>query len=527
MASTSIFAPVVRSVQPAFILGGVVRIYFSFSAYDTIIEGRAIYYSLIDPNIASTWGTNNKLTDGAFNNKCQAYVKSAAIQPDNEINEKYIEIDTESLNLTVNQYYQVQLWAYQGDEVSAPSQITLIRPINAPTFSFDGAQVDEDENIIINIYNFTKLSGSVQGAELLDSCYIEIFTSADDPEKIGESFVKKINGRFFEINRSEIKFSDNSFQSGSSYTINFHYTTINGYNSTQIINLEYKSYELNEEISMPTIDFSSALGAIILTNIPSNTILQRYDIESKYWKDLKSVSTATSYADIAVEGGLSYKYRLIQANEVSQESDEFSVDFDDIFLSDEKHLFAVRFNPNISNFKYVTQESITNTLGGKFPIVRQNGDTRYRQFSLSGLIYINDDATPASAQDSSNKLYNVNNEYVNVLLVNNEKADFDYLKNFPFTNLRQKEYREKAYRDIIINFLTNGSPKLFRSFEEGNMIVYLSGISFTPNKTCGRHLYDFSATVTEICEYTDENLNKYKLIADSYTDVISLKGGNQ
>lgn len=523
MASTSIFAPVVRSVQPAFISGGVVRIYFSFSAYDTIIEDRGIYYSLIDPNIASTWGTNNKLTDASFNSKCQAYVKSAAIQTDSEINEKYIEIETESLNLTVNQYYQVQLWTYQENEVSVPSQITLIRPIHEPAFSFDGMSDDAE----ISTYNFTKLSGSIQGAELLDSCYIEIFTSTNNPEKIGESSIKKINGRFFEINRSEIKFSDNSFQSGSSYTINFHYTTINGYNSTQTINLEYKSYELNEEIPMPTIDFSSALGAIILTNIPSNTILQRYDIESKYWKDLKSVSTETPYADIAVEGGLSYKYRLIQANEVSQESDEFSVDFDDIFLSDEKHLFAVRFNPNISNFKYVTQESITNTLGGKFPIVRQNGDTRYRQFSLSGLIYINDDATPASAQDSSNNPYNINNEYVNMLLVNNENADFDYLKNFPFTNLRQKEYREKVYRDIIINFLTNGSPKLFRSFEEGNMIVYLSGISFTPNKTCGRHLYDFSATATEICEYTDENLNKYKLTADSYTDVVSLKGGSQ
>ena len=44
-----------------------------------------------------------------------------------------------------------------------------------------------------------------------------------------------------------------------------------------------------------------------------------------------------------------------------------------------------------------------------------------------------------------------------------------------------------------MNFLTNRKPKLFRSREEGNMIVYLSNISFTPNKTLDRQVWDFSA----------------------------------
>jgi hypothetical protein len=43
------------------------------------------------------------------------------------------------------------------------------------------------------------------------------------------------------------------------------------------------------------------------------------------------------------------------------------------------------------------------------------------------------------------------------------------------------------------------------------MIVSLSNISLTPNKQLGRHIYDFSATVTEVCEYTLENLQKYNL----------------
>ena len=60
-----------------------------------------------------------------------------------------------------------------------------------------------------------------------------------------------------------------------------------------------------------------------------------------------------------------------------------------------------------------------------------------------------------------------------------------------------------------MNFLTNKSIKMVRSAEEGNMIVYLSGISFTPNRQLSNQVYNFSATVTEVAPATDENLKKY------------------
>ena len=60
-------------------------------------------------------------------------------------------------------------------------------------------------------------------------------------------------------------------------------------------------------------------------------------------------------------------------------------------------------------------------------------------------------------------------------------------------------------------------PKFFRSPTEGNMIIYLSNISFTPNKILGREIYDFSATATEVCEATYENLIKYNLIFNHIT----------
>ena len=53
------------------------------------------------------------------------------------------------------------------------------------------------------------------------------------------------------------------------------------------------------------------------------------------------------------------------------------------------------------------------------------------------------------------------------------------------------------------------------------MIVYLSNVSFTPNKQLGRNIYDFSATATEVCEYSYENLKHYRLsFPDNFSGYI-------
>lgn len=63
-----------------------------------------------------------------------------------------------------------------------------------------------------------------------------------------------------------------------------------------------------------------------------------------------------------------------------------------------------------------------------------------------------------------------------------------------------------------MKWLSDGKPKLYRSETEGNMIVILSGISFSPLDKSGRMVYTMSATVTEIAEYNLENLLNYNLV---------------
>lgn len=73
-------------------------------------------------------------------------------------------------------------------------------------------------------------------------------------------------------------------------------------------------------------------------------------------------------------------------------------------------------------------------------------------------------------------------------------------------------YVERKYREKVMEWLSNGEPKLFRSETEGNMIVMLSGVSFTPYDKSYRMIYSMSATVTEIADFTGENLFEYNLI---------------
>ena len=166
---------------------------------------------------------------------------------------------------------------------------------------------------------------------------------------------------------------------------------------------------------------------------------------------------------------------------------------------------VVRYNPTISNLKYVVQENITTTLGGKFPVIKRNGKAYYKQFNLSGDLFFSDIVNSDSGLSSNGIEMRANffpsetELYVN----NSNYYDLNYLKS--------NRQAETIAREIVVKMLTNGLPKLFRSEEEGNIIIYLSNITFTPNKTLGRHIYSFSATATEICECNLDNLKKYKL----------------
>ena len=153
--------------------------------------------------------------------------------------------------------------------------------------------------------------------------------------------------------------------------------------------------------------------------------------------------------------------------------------FEDIILFDNDSAGGaqlIRFNPSISSVKRVQAESVTQTLGGKYPVIRRNGDMDYYTFTLGGLI--------------------------STLALKNQ-----------YTNEAQRTLEERKFRKEFIDGLCNGHVKLFKAGPEGMMLVRITNVCLTPESKLGRDIYSFSATVTEVADATINNLRKFNIFS--------------
>lgn len=66
--------------------------------------------------------------------------------------------------------------------------------------------------------------------------------------------------------------------------------------------------------------------------------------------------------------------------------------------------------------------------------------------------------------------------------------------------------RERNFKLEVLDWLTNGKPKLFKSATEGNYLVRLMNTSLAPNDQLGRMLHTFTSTAYEIADVTYEAL---------------------
>ena len=109
MASTSLFAPQVRSVQPAFIYdnnSGEVKIYFSLSSFNKESDFEAVLYTIIDPNKSSTWSNNSMLKETMSPAGRGSVDKNLLEKKSNEFI-LTLTLDSTFKEFNLNQYYQV------------------------------------------------------------------------------------------------------------------------------------------------------------------------------------------------------------------------------------------------------------------------------------------------------------------------------------------------------------------------------------------------------------------------------------
>lgn len=298
----------------------------------------------------------------------------------------------------------------------------------------------------------------------------------------------------------------------TTYQVLFEVSTSSGYTQSQRYNfaviLEDRditySIELNENyygMSSEEISLTKTMVRLVVKDAaysdenlkPNIYLIRRASSKDNFetWIDLAELRCAigtselyATYNDIMVESGITYKYTvqprmLNNSRLVVSDSIEATPVYEHTWLLGQNNTYlSIGFNLNLSNFKTVIKEAKIETIGSQYPFFVRNGDIKYREFSLSGLICQNMDAT------NSLKIGEYENRHI----------------------------QERMFRDSLHELLLDGRPKLFKSETEGLILVYLSNVSLTPNNVLGRMLYDFSMTATEIGRVDVDNLSEAEII---------------
>ena len=186
------------------------------------------------------------------------------------------------------------------------------------------------------------------------------------------------------------------------------------------------------------------------------------------------------------------------------------------YIADADIKFDIKYNLNISNFKYVTIDNITNTLGGRYPVFRRNGDTFYRQFTLGGMIcldYVPHEESPTDSRGNNTntgaveKLKRLNNTVASIQVRSSAKQ----ISYHSGVTAQDQYQRERDFRQALVPYLYNGRPKIIYTPQEGSILGVLTNITLTPDMKIAGQAYTFSATVTELCVDTNDNRNKYNI----------------
>ena len=349
------------------------------------------------------------------------------------------------------------------------------------------------------------------------------------------------------------------FEEDLLYTVVFEYTTSNNYSNRIAYLLKISKREqhshLEEYIDKENVeiirDFEQGCNIIKIPfkkNYAGNIVFRRTDGTSNYkmfddihFDYLKIKQNETyEWRDYTPESGVLHKYVLQERDAKGNRDSKLYLkdngsllELKDIFLIDKDNILKIKYNPEVGSFQPNVKDSITETLGSKYPFTTRGATVDYLSFGLNGTISWDGDLFEtlletdnqgfmdgiANDWDENNKEFKTKNiDFTHHLFANLTKI-FSYEEIArEYLNLKKRYDRhhdftiEKEFRKLVLDFLNNGKPKLYRSPTEGNILIKLSNISLTPKTELGRFLYDFSADAVEIDKCTIENYDFYNII---------------
>lgn len=413
------------------------------------------------------------------------------------------------------------------------SQVILIKGITKPVLELNdfSKNLDEESFTLQDIY----VTGRVYFPDKDDNEYlkkykIQLYT--ENKEKKLQSSGEIYSNAYNNINgiNYKIKYNLDNNNNGA-FLLVVSLQTNNLYKETYTFpfNVDLVQYTVLSSDIRISADGDAKGGCIKvhaqssnnIDKLGTNFIIRRTSSKEKfqYWEDMYTFLAPLGkkldelWIDKTVESGVFYKYCLQQRNMQGFRSnfieieDPVAVIFDDIFLIDKEQQLKVRFDPQVNNYSHVVSQTLTQTIGSKYPFIRRNGNTDYRTFSLNGTISYLMDVRENGMKASPDELYGAEGT--------TENKQSIYSKYYiPFNqtngiNIYNNSVYERDFREKVIEFLYRNTVKLYKSTTQGNLLVKLMNISFTPNNTLSRHIYSFTCTVQEIDDFTIQNCNKY------------------
>lgn len=437
-------------------------------------------------------------------------------------------------------------------ESDAANSLSKPLVINSPLLNISGQIVFEDRE-----------------SETVKTCTLRLSKiNFDENNKEVDTLIESVTLNINQYNNSNsFNYKFKKMLDNGLYWLDISYITKNGYSSLENIENPYQNRECGvyleidveegQEPPLKNINIETdrnngriTIEATVDEAISSDTIITivRSDSNSRFedWEEiytyLYKAGEKIKFEDRTIESGVWYKYNFQVIDRKTAARSRFLDEnkykpiplmmiFDDVFLTSGDKQLKITLNNELGSLSYNLQESKTDTIGSQFPWIRRNGAIKYRTFSIGGLIsYLgNNEMILKSSLTEPVKKTNAKGEtYYEIADVIEENINgLFYSKDDLFPQEISELYQsynldngitnyndimlEKTFRDKVMDFLLEDRPLLFRSATEGNILIRLMDLSFSPNTQLKNYIYTFGSTAVEIDKCNFDNYSKYNI----------------
>lgn len=427
--------------------------------------------------------------------------------------------DSDVRQLKIGQHYKIQIaYVNYNNQVGYYSDVAIVKYTGQPVVAFEGLST-----AAANTHRYNYIGTYTNAADPSEIVYSYCFNLYDNHQQLIQTSGERIHNSSAndgnDLNTSyDLYTIEQDLSVNTIYYLEYIVTTVNkmtvSTGKVRLIQQRSIDPEIHTEL-FATLNFENGYIALNLSGHKNDDGIEevvsgafkilRASDETNYstWNEVVKFSLQSqlpsqwSWKDFTIKQGITYKYALQQYNDTGLssnrlESDYIYADFEHAFLYDGKRQLKIKYNPQISSFKDTILESKIDTLGGKYPFIFRNGNIRYKEFPINGLI---------SCQSDDELLFTSEHTFRN----------FGYNVDLTGENIAT----EREFKLEVLDWLNNGEVKLFRSPAEGNYLVRLMTNSLAPNDQLGRMLHTFSSQAVEIAEYTYDNLRQYGLLLHS------------